>query len=72
LATQLKGLVTERDAAPVAGVAAPVRGRRLRWVEPDVVVEVEFAAWTDDGRLRQPVFRGVRTDKQVDQARGDG
>jgi bifunctional non-homologous end joining protein LigD len=72
VAAELKGLLTERDTAPVAGVPAPIRGRRLRWVEPAVVVEVEFAAWTDDGRLRQPVFRGVRTDKQVDQARGDG
>jgi bifunctional non-homologous end joining protein LigD len=72
VATQLKGLLTERDAAPVVGVPPPFRGRRLRWVEPAVVVEVEFASWTDDGRLRQPVFRGVRSDKQVEQARGDG
>lgn len=72
VAAQLKGLLTERDTAPVAGVPPPIRGRRLRWVEPAVVVEVEFSAWTDDGRLRQPVFRGVRSDKQVGQARGDG
>ncbi|HKC29379.1 MAG TPA: hypothetical protein VKB75_15300 [Jatrophihabitans sp.] len=41
-------------------------------MRPEVVVEVEFSAWTEDGRLRQPVFRGVRTDKSVDEARGDG
>ncbi|MFN2560936.1 MAG: non-homologous end-joining DNA ligase [Jatrophihabitans sp.] len=72
VAAQLKALLTERDTAPVAGVPPPIRGRRLRWVEPAVVVEVEFSAWTDDGRLRQPVFRGVRSDKQIEQARGDG
>jgi bifunctional non-homologous end joining protein LigD len=33
------------------------------WVEPDVVAEVEFSEWTDDGVLRQPVFRGLRVDK---------
>jgi bifunctional non-homologous end joining protein LigD len=44
----------------------------VRWVEPEVVVEVEFASWTGDGRLRHPVFHGVRTDKRVDEARGDG
>jgi bifunctional non-homologous end joining protein LigD len=72
VATQIKGMLTERATAPVEDVAPPMRGRRLRWVEPELVVEVEFAAWTGDGRLRQPVFRGVRSDKQADDARGDG
>jgi bifunctional non-homologous end joining protein LigD len=36
-----------------------------------VVVEVEFSAWTSDGRLRHPVFRRVRTDKTADEAEGD-
>jgi bifunctional non-homologous end joining protein LigD len=38
------------------------------WVKPEIVVEVKFAEWTKDGRLRAPVFLGVRTDidpKQV-------
>jgi bifunctional non-homologous end joining protein LigD len=72
LATRIKGQLTERSTPAVADVPAPMRGRRLRWVEPELVVEVEFAAWTGDGRLRQPVFRGVRQDKRVDEARGDG
>jgi bifunctional non-homologous end joining protein LigD len=33
------------------------------WVRPEVVVELKFAEWTADGRLRQPVFLGVRDDK---------
>ena len=33
------------------------------WVEPDVVAEVEFSEWTEDGVLRQPVFLGLRVDK---------
>jgi bifunctional non-homologous end joining protein LigD len=33
------------------------------WVEPDVVAEVKFTEWTDDGVLRQPVFLGLRADK---------
>jgi bifunctional non-homologous end joining protein LigD len=72
VASQIKGMLTERATPPVEGVAPPMRGRRLRWVEPELVVEVEFAAWTGDGRLRQPVFRGVRSDKRAEQARGDG
>ncbi len=33
------------------------------FVEPVLVVEVEFREWTPDGRLRHPVYKGVRGDK---------
>ncbi len=33
------------------------------WVKPEMVVEVKFAEWTRDGRLRAPVFLRVRDDK---------
>ena len=33
-----------------------------RWVQPDLVVRVKFAQWTQDSRLRAPVFVGVRSD----------
>lgn len=33
------------------------------WVRPSVVVEVKFSEWTAEGRLRQPIFLGVRDDK---------
>ena len=45
-------------------------GRVLHWVEPTVVVDVQFISWTQEGRLWQPVFRGIRTDKRVEDARG--
>lgn len=32
------------------------------WVEPVLVVDVQFLRVTDDGRLRQPAYRGVRAD----------
>jgi bifunctional non-homologous end joining protein LigD len=37
--------------------------RTARWVTPQVVGEVAFAEWTQDGRLRHPSWRGLRTDK---------
>jgi bifunctional non-homologous end joining protein LigD len=37
--------------------------RGVHWVKPDLVGEVEFAEWTRGGRLRQPSWRGWRTDK---------
>ena len=69
--SELKRRLTARRGAPVTGVPAPIGGRRVHWVEPTVVVEVEFAAWTGDRRLRHPVFHRVRDDKPVEEARGD-
>ena len=36
--------------------------RELTWVRPNLVARVKFAQWTDDGRLRAPVFLGLRPD----------
>jgi len=33
------------------------------WVKPKLVAEVAFTEWTDDGRVRHPVFHGLRADK---------
>ncbi|MGH9869699.1 MAG: DNA ligase D [Candidatus Polarisedimenticolia bacterium] len=46
------------DPPPPSSIA-----RRARWTRPDQVAEVEFTEWTRDGRLRHPVFRGLREDK---------
>lgn len=35
----------------------------VRWVKPELVVQVGFAEITPDGRLRQPRFQGIRRDK---------
>jgi bifunctional non-homologous end joining protein LigD len=40
-----------------------VSERNLHWVEPSLVVEVEFAEWTTEGRLRAPVYLGLRDDR---------
>ncbi len=33
------------------------------WVRPEIVVQVKFSEWTDDGKLRQPIYLGIRDDK---------
>jgi bifunctional non-homologous end joining protein LigD len=33
------------------------------WVRPELVVQVRFTEWTDDGKLRHPVYLGLRDDK---------
>ena len=51
----------ERKSSPFS---TPVRtNEKAHWVRPEVVVEVKFNEWTADNRLRQPIFLGVRDDK---------
>lgn len=55
------------ERATSAFTPAPPRaqtGPRTHWVEPELVVEVQFAEWTRDGRLRHPSFQGMRRDKR--------
>ncbi|MBP0645414.1 ATP-dependent DNA ligase, partial [Mycobacterium tuberculosis] len=30
------------------------------WVEPTLIAEIEFRAWTTDGKLRRPSYKGLR------------
>jgi bifunctional non-homologous end joining protein LigD len=39
-------------------------GRGHHWVEPELVCEVRFTEWTDDGGIRHPAFLGLRDDKR--------
>jgi bifunctional non-homologous end joining protein LigD len=55
------------DACPFTPQPPPAQTRGARWVRPEVVVEVAYGEWTDDGRLRHPVYLGQR----VDVAAGD-
>ncbi|MDB6109583.1 MAG: polymerase LigD, ligase domain protein, partial [Pedosphaera sp.] len=41
--------------------------KRCTWLDPRLVCEVRFSEWTRDGHLRQPVFLGLREDKQPDE-----
>jgi bifunctional non-homologous end joining protein LigD len=43
--------------------ARPPGAGAARWVKPEVVAQVSFTEWTDDGRLRHPAFKGLREDK---------
>jgi bifunctional non-homologous end joining protein LigD len=35
----------------------------VTWVKPELVCEVAFAGWTEDGLMRHPVFSRLREDK---------
>jgi bifunctional non-homologous end joining protein LigD len=55
------------DSSPFVAMPPDVRGRPITWVRPEVVVEVEFAEWTVEGRLRFASFQGIRTDKRPEE-----
>ncbi|HEV8463611.1 MAG TPA: DNA ligase D [Pseudolabrys sp.] len=59
---KLKALETAK--APFETIPAEERGaRKPIWVEPSMVVEVDFHGWTHGERVRQASFQGVREDK---------
>lgn len=44
----------------------PARERSaVQWVQPELLCEVAFAEWTNDGRVRHPSFLGLREDKDA-------
>jgi bifunctional non-homologous end joining protein LigD len=58
---QLAELETERPAFD----QRPKTNTPAHWVKPTLVAEIEFAEWTRDDILRQPVFIGLRLDKDA-------
>ena len=42
---------------------AGIRSKDVVWVEPELVAQVSFAEWTAEGRLRAPVYLGLRDDR---------
>ena len=82
LRAQIVGVLRERQTARCPFVNLPNSGtshwgqgitaedmKALRWVKPELVVEVSFVEWTRDGLLRHPQFVGVRHDKAAAQVR---
>jgi bifunctional non-homologous end joining protein LigD len=59
LKQRLEGL--EQKASPFTD--PPTGVGRPHWVKPQLVAEVAFSQWTDDGRMRHPSFQGLRDDK---------
>jgi bifunctional non-homologous end joining protein LigD len=70
LGDQLRPLA--RDISPFSGPLARADEIGTVWVDPEVVVDVQYLAVTKDGRLRQPAYRGVRGDLDVTDLIGKG
>jgi bifunctional non-homologous end joining protein LigD len=50
--------------SPFARKLARIDAKDVRFVEPKLVCEVEFRAWSSDRLIRHATFRGLREDKR--------
>jgi bifunctional non-homologous end joining protein LigD len=58
--TKLKALHADRSPF----VEAPDTNQKPSWVRPELVARVRYSSWTDEHRLRHPVFMALRRDAQ--------
>jgi bifunctional non-homologous end joining protein LigD len=63
---RLSGMLAalERASSPFTAGDGPPRG--AVFCQPRLVAEVAFSEWTPGGRLRHPIYRGLREDKPAE------
>ena len=60
---RLAALFAKRTATKSPFTNRVVSNETPHWIKPDLICEVKFIEWTEDGHLRQPVYLGLRDDK---------
>lgn len=55
----------EVNDPPFSNSPRGYEAKGAHWVKPDLVAEIEFTEWTNDGTLRHPSFQGLREDKKA-------
>ena len=55
----------ERRESPFVDPPRGYEAKGAHWVKPQLVAEIAFTEWSDDGALRHPSFQGLREDKKA-------
>lgn len=65
--TKLRSMLDKLEQDEPAFVDPPrgFEAKGAHWVKPQLVAEIAFTEWSNDGALRHPSFRGLREDKQA-------
>jgi bifunctional non-homologous end joining protein LigD len=63
LRRKLDGL--EQSPSPFVNPPRGFEAKGVHWVKPQLVAEIAFTEWTQDGTLRHPSFEGLREDKNA-------
>jgi len=58
-------LLESREIPRSPFAAQPKTNEPPHWARPDLVAQVRFTEWTNDGKLRHPVYLGLRDDKRA-------
>jgi bifunctional non-homologous end joining protein LigD len=58
-AWRLRGIMDKLKAAR-APVAYSGRRKNITWLKPKLIAEIEYRAWTHDGKLRHASYKGLR------------
>jgi len=55
----------EQKEAPFINPPRGFEAKGAHWVKPQLVAEIAFTEWSNDGALRHPSFQGLREDKKA-------
>ncbi len=65
---KMKPLIIEKSPFDIE----PKTNEPATWIKPKLVGQVKFAGWTRDGLMRQPIFLGLRDDKEAKEVKREG
>ena len=65
--TKLRAILAklEQKEAPFVNPPCGFEAKGAHWVKPQLVAEIAFTEWSNDGALRHPSFQGLREDKKA-------
>ncbi len=66
---RVAALLAERATDVCPFQTRPRTNERPHWVRPELVAQIAFTEWTADGKLRHPIYLGLREDVAVGSVR---